>query len=73
MPAACGVQRQMLAEEELPQGDESHPQVTAHPTAFTRLSPAFAYRLLWVQAVAILATVARQAARLLGRPGQEEW
>lgn len=41
------------------------------PTTFIGLGPASAHSLLWAQTVAILATVARQAARLLNRLGQE--
>lgn len=42
------------------------------PTTFTGLGQTSAHSFLWAWAVAILATVARQAARLLNRLGQEE-
>lgn len=62
-----------LARNEPSKGAKSYTQATAHPTTFTHLGTASAYRLLWAEAVAKMVTAARQAAKLLGRSGQQEW
>lgn len=48
-------------------------RLLAHPTTFICLGLASAHRILQERTVAILATAARPVARLLGRPGQQEW